>query len=298
MAYLRGERDGFDSFDPPASGGREAADATSTTANAEGELGREPQFEAMVLTVDADFDVKPHQHDGQVNAFFVLQGEVEFAVGGDHTRAGRGSWMSAPPGAVHGLRNAGAEPAKVLFVRRLPRQNARRNEPGKRRIVPGMTTTDTNAEISVRLDFDSLAATFSAAMNRLDGAAKRSSIGSVRSAPPRAGPRPRVAAQRLRVLHRHAHQGHACDRRTEQRSTRCPRGATPSFSPRERAALAFTESVTLARTRSRPDRGVRRSLPRVHRRRDRSADRPDRHDQRWNAIGVSTRAWMPGSYQR
>ena len=117
MAYLRGERDGFDSFDPPASGGREAADATVATANAEGELGREPQFEAMVLTVDADFDVKPHQHDGQVNAFFVLQGEVEFAVGGDHTRAGRGSWMSAPPGAVHGLRNAGAEPAKVLFVR-------------------------------------------------------------------------------------------------------------------------------------------------------------------------------------
>ena len=117
MAHLRGEREGFDSFDPPASGGDAVAEATVTTANAEGMLARQPQIEGMELTVDAGFDVTPHQHEGQVNSFFVLEGEVEFAVDGAYTRAGPGSWMSAPPGALHGLRNGGAEPARVLFIR-------------------------------------------------------------------------------------------------------------------------------------------------------------------------------------
>ena len=117
IAYLRGERDGFDSFDAPASGGRPADDATVATASAEGELGFEPQFEAMELTVDSDFDIAPHRHEGQVNAFFVLDGEVEFALDGGYTCAGRGSFMAAPPGALHGLRNPGSEPARVLFVR-------------------------------------------------------------------------------------------------------------------------------------------------------------------------------------
>ena len=54
----------------------------------------------MELTVDSDFDVAPHVHDDQVNAFFVLDGEVEFAVADDYSRAGRGAWLCAPPGAT------------------------------------------------------------------------------------------------------------------------------------------------------------------------------------------------------
>src|SRR5580765_4101389 len=45
------------------------------------------------------------------------------------------------------------------------------NHGPQRRIVLPMTTTDTNAQIPVRLDFDSHAASFSAALNRLDAAA-------------------------------------------------------------------------------------------------------------------------------
>lgn len=117
LSYLRGDREGFDSFDVPASGGGPAADATVTRANAGGELGREPQFEAIELTIDSDFDLAPHRHDDQVNGFFVLDGSVEFAIDGDSIPAGRGSWLCAPPGAEHGLRNAGSEPARLLFVR-------------------------------------------------------------------------------------------------------------------------------------------------------------------------------------
>ena len=117
IAYLKGEQDGFDSFDAPAAGGRPAAEATVTRTDAEGQLGREVQFEAMELTVDSDFDVAPHVQDDQVNAFFVLDGEVEFAVAGDYSRAGRGAWLCAPPGAVHGLHATGAATATVLVVR-------------------------------------------------------------------------------------------------------------------------------------------------------------------------------------
>ncbi len=120
IAYLRGERDGFDSFEAPTDGGRPAAEATVTRADAEGELRRESQFEAMELMVDSDFDVAPHVHDDQVNAFFVLDGEVEFAVADDYSRAGRGAWLCAPPGALHGLRATGATAATVLFVRAPP----------------------------------------------------------------------------------------------------------------------------------------------------------------------------------
>jgi len=120
IAYVKGERDGFDSFDAPAAGGRPATEATVTRAGTEGELGREVQFEAMELTVDADFDVAPHVHDDQVNAFFVLDGEVEFAVAGDRSRARRGAWLCAPPGASHGLRATGTGVATVLFIRAPP----------------------------------------------------------------------------------------------------------------------------------------------------------------------------------
>ncbi len=100
-----------------ASGGLGTAGVTIATAGRDGELGSEPQFEAMELTVDADFDVAPHAHDDQVNAFFMVAGEVEFAVGDRYERAGPGTWLTAPPDAQHGLRGAGPAAARVLFVR-------------------------------------------------------------------------------------------------------------------------------------------------------------------------------------
>ena len=55
---------------------------------------------------------------------------------------------------------------------------------------------------------------------------------------------------------------------------------TPFFTERERAALAFTESVTLAGPRPRTGRGLRGGRRAVQRSRDRRAGQPDRDDQR------------------
>jgi quercetin dioxygenase-like cupin family protein len=126
IAYLRGERVSFDSFDRPVDGGRSAADATVTPVGG-GErferpnrtlaiLGDQPQLSAIEIAFDPDFEVESHHHDDHVDSFFVLEGEVEFAVGDVAVRAGPGIWISAPPGAEHGFRNAGASRARVLNI--------------------------------------------------------------------------------------------------------------------------------------------------------------------------------------
>jgi AhpD family alkylhydroperoxidase len=159
-----------------------------------------------------------------------------------------------------------------------------------------MTTTST---IPVRLDFDAHAATFSRAMNRLDQAAT-AELDRVEIDP------------RLRELVRiHASQLNGCaycvdthtkDARaageTEQRIYALPAWReTPFFTARERAALAFTESVTrLAETR----------VPQEAYDAVAAEFTPDEVAalltlivtiNAWNAIGVATRAWAPGSYQ-
>lgn len=158
--------------------------------------------------------------------------------------------------------------------------------------------TDTTA-IPVRLDFDSHAATFSKAMSHLDNAATKELD--------RAG-----IDRRLRELVRiRASQLNGCaycvdmhtkDARvageTEERLTALPVWAeTPFFSAAERAALAFTESVTRASETHVPAAAY-----------DEVAQHfgPDEVGallsliitiNAWNAIGVATRAWTPGSYQ-
>jgi len=154
-----------------------------------------------------------------------------------------------------------------------------------------MTTTS-------RLDFDTHAAGFSRAMNRLDQAAT-AELDRVDLDP------------RLRELIRiHASQLNGCaycvdvhtkDARavgeTEQRLYALPVWReTPYFTARERAALAFTESVTrLAETR----------VPQEAYDAVAGEFSPDEIAalvalivaiNAWNAIGVATRAWEPGKY--
>ena len=87
---------------------------------------------------------------------------------------------------------------------------------------------------------------------------------------------------------------------TEQRIYALPAWReTPYFSDRERAALAFTEAVTLARRQPRTDAAYDAVAAELS---------PTQEIaalvslivtiNAWNAIGVSTRAWQPGHAQR
>src|SRR5947208_544686 len=71
----------------------------------------------------------------------------------------------------------------------------------------------------------------------------------------------------------------------------------PNFTARERAALAFTEAVTLLAQTHIPDAAYQEVAAEF------SADEVGAlvslivTINAWNAIGVATRAWEPGSYQ-
>ncbi len=80
-------------------------------------LAELPELEVIELRFGPDFEgVDPHVHADHVDSFYVLDGEAEFTVDGEIVRAGPGTWVAAPIGAVHGFRNAGDGELRMLNV--------------------------------------------------------------------------------------------------------------------------------------------------------------------------------------
>jgi AhpD family alkylhydroperoxidase len=165
-----------------------------------------------------------------------------------------------------------------------------------------MTTTSTSTDtvqIPVRLDFDSHAAAFSRAMSHLDQSATKE-LDRV-DFDHRLRELVRIRASQLNgcayCVDMHTKDARAIGE-SEQRLYALPAWReTPYFSARERAALAFTESVTLLASSHVPDADYAAVAAEFS---------PDEVAalvslivtiNAWNAIGVATRAWVPGSYQ-
>jgi AhpD family alkylhydroperoxidase len=162
-----------------------------------------------------------------------------------------------------------------------------------------MSTTEPTHQIPVRLDFDSHAATFSRAMSHLDHAATKE-LDRVEF-DPRLRELVRVRASQINgcayCIDMHTKDARAIGE-TEQRLYALPAFRdTPFFTEKERAALAFTEAVTLLATGHVPDQAYEAVAAHFT---------PDEVAalislivaiNAWNAIGVSTHAWVPGSYE-
>jgi quercetin dioxygenase-like cupin family protein len=73
-----------------------------------------PQLSLVEIEFDSSFEVPPHVHDDHTDAFYVLDGEVEFTRGEDVLRARPGTFVAAPPELRHGFRNPGSARARVL----------------------------------------------------------------------------------------------------------------------------------------------------------------------------------------
>ena len=160
-----------------------------------------------------------------------------------------------------------------------------------------MTTTHT--EIPVRLDFDGHAPAFAAAMNRLDGAATKELDRVGFDA--RLRELVRLRASQLNgcayCVNMHSADARAAGE-TDQRLALLPVWReTELFDARERAALALTETITLVAESHVPEAAWQAAAEQF------SADELGAlvslivTINAWNAIGVTTRAWQPGSYQ-
>jgi AhpD family alkylhydroperoxidase len=155
-----------------------------------------------------------------------------------------------------------------------------------------------NTQIPVRIDFDELAANFSRAMAHLDRAATKELDAAGIDAKLRE--LIRVRASQLNgcayCVDMHTKDARAIGE-TEQRLYALPVWReTPFFTAQERAALAFTESVTLMTGTHVPDDDFQALSKEFTEPEIAALISLITMINAWNAVGVSTRAWQPGSY--
>jgi quercetin dioxygenase-like cupin family protein len=130
-AYMRAARDGveasFDSFEPPADGGRAAAEAI-VSGPGDGERLERANRVFLLKCVLPDLCVAEflfhgpfdgpelHHHDDQVDSFYVLEGEIEMTVEESVHPAGVGTLASVPRRVRHTFRHPGAGRSRVLNI--------------------------------------------------------------------------------------------------------------------------------------------------------------------------------------
>jgi AhpD family alkylhydroperoxidase len=168
-----------------------------------------------------------------------------------------------------------------------------------------MTTTENSApataapEIPVRLDFDAHAAGFARALAHLDRAATKELDAA--GIDPLLRELVRVRASQLNgcayCVDMHTKDARAAGE-SEQRLYALPAWReTPFFTGRERAALALTEDVTLMARDHVPASAYEAAAEQLTPGEIAALLSLIITINAWNAIGVTTRAWAPGSYQ-
>jgi AhpD family alkylhydroperoxidase len=162
-----------------------------------------------------------------------------------------------------------------------------------------MTTSTITTQIPVRLDVDERAAAFSRAMAHLDRTATKE-LDRVEF-DPRLRELVRVRASQLNgcayCIDMHTKDARAIGETEQRLYGLAAWRETPYFTARERAALAFTEAVTLVADTHVPDSAYEAVAAEFE---------PDEIAallglivtiNAWNALSVASRAWVPGSYE-
>jgi mannose-6-phosphate isomerase-like protein (cupin superfamily) len=125
--YLRAMRDGrsfsYDQHEPPEDGGRPSSEAV---VGGTGYVAERPDLRVELLADVEEIGIAEcwsdpggqsppsHVHKRHVESFFVLEGEMTFAVAGRELRAEAGTWVQVPPGTPHTFALTGAEEVRFL----------------------------------------------------------------------------------------------------------------------------------------------------------------------------------------
>jgi mannose-6-phosphate isomerase-like protein (cupin superfamily) len=75
-----------------------------------------PRFTFGIIEFQAGRTLESHVHPDEDDAFYILDGELTFALGEEREEvvAGPGTFVLVPPGVRHGFRNPGSEPVRML----------------------------------------------------------------------------------------------------------------------------------------------------------------------------------------
>jgi quercetin dioxygenase-like cupin family protein len=75
-----------------------------------------PRFTFGIIDFAAGRELESHVHDGEDDAFYILEGELTFVLGGAEVTAPPGTFVLVPPGVEHGFRNDTEQPVRILNI--------------------------------------------------------------------------------------------------------------------------------------------------------------------------------------
>jgi mannose-6-phosphate isomerase-like protein (cupin superfamily) len=75
-----------------------------------------PRFNFAIIEIAAGRELEAHVHQGEDDAFYILDGELTFLFPDGDVHAGPGTFVLVPPGIEHGFRNRGSERVRTLNI--------------------------------------------------------------------------------------------------------------------------------------------------------------------------------------
>ena len=75
-----------------------------------------PRFTFGIVEIAPGRGIEQHTHEDEDDSFFILEGEMTFLFGEESAIAGPGTFVLVPPEILHGFRNDGEVPVRMINV--------------------------------------------------------------------------------------------------------------------------------------------------------------------------------------
>jgi mannose-6-phosphate isomerase-like protein (cupin superfamily) len=75
-----------------------------------------PRFNFGIIEMAPGRELEEHVHEDEDDAFYIVEGELTFIVEGGEVAAPPGTFVLVPPGTLHGFRNEGDVPVRMLNI--------------------------------------------------------------------------------------------------------------------------------------------------------------------------------------
>lgn len=75
-----------------------------------------PRFTFGIIEIAPGRVLESHVHDGEDDAFYIIEGEMTFVVEDTEIPAPPGTFVLVPPGIEHGFRNDGDTPVRMFNI--------------------------------------------------------------------------------------------------------------------------------------------------------------------------------------
>jgi mannose-6-phosphate isomerase-like protein (cupin superfamily) len=75
-----------------------------------------PRFTFGMIEIAPGRVLEEHVHADEDDAFYIVEGEMTFVFGDESAAAPPGTFVLVPPGVLHGFRNDGSIPVRMLNI--------------------------------------------------------------------------------------------------------------------------------------------------------------------------------------